>query len=472
MKNSKSMFALDNFGSPSGANIMPAVKNAITNNSIERNDSVTSHSTNTSASTSSINSSGQGSYQKIKRRLLARNGSGLSQVLSFLSTASTAAALDECKRDDESRSLRIYTKIFLNSPKSGGRKKLGRHVEPKKTFEDSYGNELFSFGICQEIGFKDQDKYDIEVENYCFASVFDGHGNTAAAAEYCMENLYNQIGIPEKGCLPSDEDIINAYKTCNMNICNFADEDPRTGTCAVTVFLPIEEDRNFIEDPSTTLESESKSKQVINQESVTGKVAWCGDCRALLVSQNGKSVQQLTKDHRIDVNEEEKKRIEASLKRSSQSAPRDGLMDTKAWEDMVKDMNKIKLNATPHSFIGKRVNENGQEVGNNCIFAHTGGVSLEVTRSIGDKYAARSVISTPELKTFTFDKREGVRLILASDGLFDVFDNKAVAKIASKISDPRKAAKKLASRAKKLRLYGGKGMDDITVVIVDVCHNL
>ena len=60
------------------------------------------------------------------------------------------------------------------------------------------------------------------------------------------------------------------------------------------------------------------------------------------------------------------------------------------------------------------------------------------------------------------------RVVLASDGLWDVFDNEKVASIVRKVRDPRKAAVSLVSRAKNQRLYGGMSMDDISVLAIDL----
>jgi len=121
------------------------------------------------------------------------------------------------------------------------------------------------------------------------------------------------------------------------------------------------------------------------------------------------------------------------------------------------------------SFIDYRKDKNGRKVGIQTAFAHTEGVSLQVTRSIGDRKGARSVISTPDISRFSIKKGSINRIIVANGGLFDVFSVDTVSKLASRKKNPRNAAKYLATKAKRTRLYKGAPIDDITVVVLDIC---
>ena len=100
-----------------------------------------------------------------------------------------------------------------------------------------------------------------------------------------------------------------------------------------------------------------------------------------------------------------------------------------------------------------------------AYMAYPTGVSLMVTRTLGDCLGPTACISDPDVYSQLVP--EGSRLILASDGLWDVFDNDQVAAFVQKTRDPRKAAVALAHRAKNQRLYGGMSMDDISVLVVD-----
>jgi serine/threonine protein phosphatase PrpC len=62
----------------------------------------------------------------------------------------------------------------------------------------------------------------------------------------------------------------------------------------------------------------------------------------------------------------------------------------------------------------------------------------------------------------------GSRLILASDGVWDVITHEQAAKLIKGVKDPRRAARALCDAAKSGRLYGGHTTDDISAVVVNV----
>ena len=101
-----------------------------------------------------------------------------------------------------------------------------------------------------------------------------------------------------------------------------------------------------------------------------------------------------------------------------------------------------------------------------------GGASTCVTRSIGDWDASRAVIPEPETKTWdtssVFD-----RVVLASDGLWDLVSFEAAATCMRSVDDPQKAAQLLLKRAKSesaRRGYSGL-KDDTTILVVDINPN-
>jgi len=197
-----------------------------------------------------------------------------------------------------------------------------------------------------------------------------------------------------------------------------------------------------------------------------GKVAWVGDCRAVLITHDN-DVCDLTLDHRVDDNEKEYTRIN-----NADHTPRRGLLTSELWR---REMEKAALQGLDprrlraHSFVEQRM-IHGSPVGPRCVFSHTGGVSLQVTRSIGDAYAARSVIPNPDISTFSVGAGRFARIVMGSDGMFDVMGSVDIAKFISKTSDPQKAAQKLAQHCKQKRLYSGMATDDITVMVVDINH--
>ena len=93
---------------------------------------------------------------------------------------------------------------------------------------------------------------------------------------------------------------------------------------------------------------------------------------------------------------------------------------------------------------------------------------MQVSRSIGDALAARSVLPDPEIATFEIPKGTYTRFVAASDGLWDVYTSEAVGKMIYEIADPAVAARKLTLAAKAKRTQTGRTIDDITVVVFDL----
>ena len=330
-------------------------------------------------------------------------------------------------------------------------------------------------GSAQLAGAKDQDRVilrqskDDSTDPHYFG-VFDGHGLTPTAAEMCEQSLHDLIfridremkldGVEEfdeedgSYVVPSDEAIVEAFHEMDKKIKALQKDDPRTGTCAVVLLLgkrivPFEESHRGSADSS---ESTQEVEGI-------AKVAWAGDSRCILVEDD--AVHELTADHRVDSHEGEKERI-----RSTDNGERPGLTKTAFWQEQ-ESLSKDVKNLRRQSFLGRR-RENGPLV----LFAHSGGVSLQISRSLGDVLASRSAIATPEICTI---KQHGEfkagRFVMASDGVWDVMESEAVAKFVRKYKDPKLAASKLCAYAKNKRVYKGLYPDDISVVVVDVNSN-
>lgn len=298
--------------------------------------------------------------------------------------------------------------------------------------------------LAQGVGLKDQDRFDVRIEEYYYLAVFDGHGESATAAEYCMDELYTELDAGELvNGLPTNESIIQAYHRLNERACS----RPRTGTCALTFMV---------------------AKPRENSEDARGKlgakVAWVGDCRAIMVDSEG-AFREVTKDHRIGDHPSEEARI-----RSAEHSPRPGIEQSQYWKlELQRAKAEQRLSSLRrYSFIEQRKDHQGNAFGTPCIFAHDGGISLQITRSIGDRDAARSVIATPEIKDIELEHSVYARIVLASDGVFDAVSSAAVAKFVRKYKDPQRAALKLVKYAKEKRLYSGKGIDDITAIVFDI----
>lgn len=349
-----------------------------------------------------------------------------------------------------------------------------------RKFGHSQGN--ISYGVSQMVGKKDQDRFDIRLgkpntSDIHFFGVYDGHGTSDLAANLCVEKLYEDIYTEEMNDndydkegynfendkdftidelpsysyqlsmpMPNDHAITQGYMKTDNRVQENRSIYPRTGSCAINLLL----------NQKSTKSSKGEVK---------GKVSWAGDCRAILITGNNE-ILKLSLDHRIDENPAEYERI-----CNSDHTPRKGLLESELWKRETEKAAQAGTADTPrlraHSFVERRT-ANGQPVGPNCVFSHTGGVSLQVTRSIGDAYAARSIISQPDICHFSIPEDEYSRFILGSDGLFECISIEEIAKFVSKIQNPEKAASKLANVASNKRLYSGMSTDDITIMIIDV----
>jgi len=180
-----------------------------------------------------------------------------------------------------------------------------------------------------------------------------------------------------------------------------------------------------------------------------------------------------------------------------------------------------------NSFVARIKHEESNGLSAPRIVARTG-VSCAFSRSIGDSGVARAVICTPEFRDFTIAAGEPARIVLASDGCWDVFTSDEATMHVESLRDAdhtrtsdistrggsvhnnsdtsirggatnsssdgagmyadlsvrygqnssfresapgipaAQAAKKLAKSAKQRRLYRSYPPDDITVIVVDI----
>lgn len=101
--------------------------------------------------------------------------------------------------------------------------------------------------------------------------------------------------------------------------------------------------------------------------------------------------------------------------------------------------------------------------------------SIGMSRSIGDRKAARACVSTPDVRTVRIAKGELVRLVIASDGVWDVMEGERAMAAAlyggeqgDRAVSSADSALRLCTAAHALRLRGRVPPDDITVAVVDV----
>lgn len=92
-----------------------------------------------------------------------------------------------------------------------------------------------------------------------------------------------------------------------------------------------------------------------------------------------------------------------------------------------------------------------------------------MTRSIGDWDSSRQCIPEPQLMHFTVKRGEHMRVVIASDGVWDFFTSAKAAVLARRCKKPIDAAYKLVERSNQ-RSHQKLGMlkDDTTCVVVDL----
>jgi serine/threonine protein phosphatase PrpC len=101
------------------------------------------------------------------------------------------------------------------------------------------------------------------------------------------------------------------------------------------------------------------------------------------------------------------------------------------------------------------------------LFSGTGSGCTAMTRSIGDKDKARCLIAAPDIEEVIVKPGEHVRVILASDGVWDVMNNEAVRLVTNEVADAFECAKILAWHARRRREAKRMRLDDISVTVVD-----
>lgn len=123
------------------------------------------------------------------------------------------------------------------------------------------------------------------------------------------------------------------------------------------------------------------------------------------------------------------------------------------------------------SFVARRKNAKDEESGPTALFSRHG-VSIMMTRSIGDRNAARSCMCTPEVTKYTLPAGQHARIVIASDGLLDVMSNVKIYALIQGIADPIVASEKLVRYASELRRSRGIRIDDITCIVLDINSHL
>ncbi|TMW89213.1 hypothetical protein EJD97_017494 [Solanum chilense] len=228
-------------------------------------------------------------------------------------------------------------------------------------------------------------------------AIFDGHNGTAAAV-YSRDHLLNHV----LGAIP-----------CGLGRDEWLQALPR----ALVVGF-VKTDKEFQKKGQTS--GTTATFVIVDRWTVT--VASVGDSRCILETQGG-AVSELTVDHRLEENAEERERVTAS----------------------------------------------GGEVGRLCLFGGTeigplrcwpGGLCL--SRSIGDMDVGEFIVPIPYVKQVKLSTVGG-RLIIASDGVWDAVSSDMAAKSCHGLP-AELAARQVVKEA--LRTRGLK--DDTTCIVVDI----
>lgn len=119
----------------------------------------------------------------------------------------------------------------------------------------------------------------------------------------------------------------------------------------------------------------------------------------------------------------------------------------------------------------QRIQQGEGSIFNGNVFY--GPVGVAMTRALGDGVMLRAgVVPTPLVKTFK-RPRFPAKLVLATDGVWDVLSNEEAAQIVGRIDSAHEAAEELA-RAAELKWIGDgwlkdeSKVDDITCIVLDV----
>ncbi len=119
------------------------------------------------------------------------------------------------------------------------------------------------------------------------------------------------------------------------------------------------------------------------------------------------------------------------------------------------------------SFVGYFEDLSGNVVSQDRIFA-TSGDSLNMTRSLGDRSAARSIIATPSFSDAIVPDGSCARMVICSDGVWDNLTTDEVVKLARPREDIVECAHLLSEFATRTSNQAMKVLDDITVIVVDI----
>ena len=223
-------------------------------------------------------------------------------------------------------------------------------------------------------------------------------------------------------------------------------------------------------------------------------VANTGDCRLLTDDGLGShEFRQVTTDHR-PTNDDENDRLKECVRQGGALLGREmGVGTLRVYPGTYS----ASITRTPACLLWLYISI--LTLHSHCWSVVAGG--LAVSRSIGDLNASEAIVCTPDVHHIPItDDGRVHRLVLGSDGLWDVFENSEVGKIIARVQkkkiedatkekdkdnnaiaaneetsakgdetvvvEPNQAASKLMEEC----LMNGGTMDDVTLIIVDISY--
>lgn len=354
-------------------------------------------------------------------------------------------------------------------------------------------SDCISYSVVQCPNKSDEDRFDCNINNsHKFShissfGVYDGHGG-GYASRICSQTLHLKIIQKYLEFMNN-----NNFETNNLDLLDAA--------FCEAVRKSVSEINNVVRQESTSgCTMVSLFLITLPDESIRVFCPWIGDSRCVMYAGHTREKILLTEDHKPSL-ERERKRIDSRQPVGWVGRPIQ--IDKKSFEpkQMEQYLNSVNTNPLPtsvttntevfqdydeeivlnlpmeyaRSFIGRRsgdpANMDQTGVGALALFGRYG-VSLTMTRSIGDREGPRSCAAIPDVSAVTINKDEYVRFVIGTDGLWDVMSADVVRDVIMNIHDPKKAAHKLTVMAWHRRVGKNIRMDDITVVVVDVSNGI
>eukprot|EP01041_Mallomonas_annulata_P003717 gene3717-7384_t len=377
--------------------------------------------------------------------------------------------------------------------------------EPEGRISSIFSDRV-SYGLIQYASESDEDRYTTKMshkqENLSEVSsfgIFDGHGG-AQAAKVCANELHKLVLNrykewenlkPDKEIFSVDARFCHSVKLAMENLDSKIRMDTTSGSTAVSIFLfPISNGSTRVLCPwvgdsrcvmfkvhpetghvvSTVMTDDHKPTLKREYDRIQNKfpVQW-----------KGLPIERINKNDDVTSCDNENEKFTVLTQNSkdeeelhtTNNDDNNNTIGNNLADDLNQDIMFPPMKYSS-SFIQKRNDESYKSVGLDteiplAVFSRFG-VSLTMTRSIGDRYGARSCVCVPDISALTLAPNEYARFVLASDGLWDVVSVEAVQTVVMGSRDPSQIARKLALMAWHKRVSKSIRMDDITVLVVDI----